>query len=112
MDTIAALSPNSAAMPAAGTTTVPRSGNQNIDGIIQGSKWSGSVTYGFPDSPSDYPYSVTGEQVSIAEMQAIQHFLEGFSGGPGSIYDPVESFTNLSISQTPVGAGGADIMIG
>ena len=29
-------------------------GNAEIDGLLMGVKWSGTVTYSFPDSKSDY----------------------------------------------------------
>jgi serralysin len=116
----ASLDPHASAAAAA-STTVTRSGNQYIDGVLSGFKWNGPVTYSFPDAPSDYANPYTGgdfeptdpgfQQVSTAQMQAVRHFLEGIAGGPGSIYDPVEGFSNLSVTELPVGSGGADIMI-
>ena len=106
---------------AAGSTTVTRSGNQNIDGVLAGVKWDGPITFSFPDAASDYPNPYTGgdfeptnpgfQQVSTAQMQAIRHFLQGLAGGPGSIYNPVEGFTNLSLTELPVDSGDADVMI-
>jgi hypothetical protein len=124
LDTVAS-DPGSAgapiAAPAAGSTSVTRSGNQNIDGVLSGFKWNGPITFSFPDAPDDYASPYTGgdseptdpgfQQVSTAQMQAIRHFLEGIPGGPGSIYNPVEGFTNLSLTELPVGSGGADMMI-
>jgi serralysin len=112
----------SGAPSAASSTTVSRSGNQYVDGVLSGSRWNGPVTYSFPDAAADYanPYSGSsyGEpsqpgfaQVSLAQMQAVRHFSEGISGGPGSIFDPIEGFTNLNFTELSVGSGGADIMI-
>ena len=114
------LSVSSDILASAGSTSVGPSGNQYIDGLLSKTKWSGnSLTYSFPDSPTDYafPYD-SGEptragfaQVSLAQMQAVRHFVEGIAGGPGSIYNPIESFTNLNFTELAVGSGGADIML-
>jgi hypothetical protein len=120
-DPAAASGSSPIAPAAAGPTGVSRSGNQNIDGVLSGVKWNGPVTYSFPDAPGDYPFPYAGgdfeptnpefQQVSTAQMQAVRHFLEGIAGGPGSIYNPVEGFTNLSFTELAIGSGGADIMI-
>ena len=47
----------------ASAVSVARTNNPEIDGLLSGSRWSGTVTDSFPDSPSDYPasYSSDGE---------------------------------------------------
>ncbi len=107
--------------PAIGSISVSRSGNQYIDGALEGGRWNGPVTYSFPDAPADYANPYAGGdsepshagflQISTQQMQAVRHFFEGISGGPGSIYDPIEAFTNLNFTELAVGSGGADIMI-
>src|SRR5262249_22711650 len=103
-------------------TTVPATGDQDIDGLLYGRKWTGTVTYSFPDSTSDYVPSSSvsvgllgvgvdlsvyggGElqapdfaQVSAAQQQAVHDAM-----------DQVESFTNLSIEYA--GTDSADIRI-
>ena len=44
-------------------TTVAATGDQDIDGLLYGRKWSGTVTYSFPDSTSD---SVASPSVSVS----------------------------------------------
>ena len=33
---------------------VSATNNAEIDGLLSGVKWSGTITYSFPDAPSDY----------------------------------------------------------
>ena len=39
--------------------TVPKTNNADIDGLLSGYKWTGTISYSFPDAPGDYsnPYS-------------------------------------------------------
>ncbi len=53
-------------------------GNQQVDGLLSGSKWSGTLTYSFTNSASDYDAGYgSGEQnkgfaeVSAAEKQTV-----------------------------------------
>jgi Ca2+-binding RTX toxin-like protein len=104
------------------TTTIAPTGNQDTDGLLYGRKWSGTVTYSFPDSTSDYTSSTGvstgllgttvnmnlyggGElqapdfgQVSAAQQQAA-HAAMG----------QVAAYTNLSIEYA--GTDSADIRI-
>src|SRR6185436_1095007 len=104
------------------TTTIAPTGNQDTDGLLYGRKWSGTVTYSFPDSTSDYASSTGvsagllgttvnlnlyggGElqapdfgQVSAAQQQAVH-----------AAMDQVEAYTNLSIEYA--GTDSADIRI-
>jgi len=41
--------------------SVGSTGNPEIDGLLGGTRWSGTITYSFPDSPSDYPASYFGD---------------------------------------------------
>ena len=45
-------------------TTVAATNNQDVDGLLYGRKWAGTVTYSFPDSTSDY-VSTTGASVGL-----------------------------------------------
>lgn len=81
-------------------------GNPEIDGLLRGTKWSGGLTYSFPDSPSDYPanYSSQNEpnlnfaQTPAAMRQAIDYAVALVLG-----------YTNITIQYA--GTDGADIMI-
>ena len=42
--------------------SVTRTNNAEIDGLLGGTKWTGTITYSFPDSPSDYLAGYSGEQ--------------------------------------------------
>src|SRR5688572_3445566 len=88
--------------------SVSQSGTHNLeaDGLLSGTRWSGTLTYSFTDSPSDYaPGYGSGEhkapgfgQISVAEQQAVH-----------GIMDAIESFTQVNIEFA--GTGNADIRI-
>jgi serralysin len=81
-------------------------GNQDVDGLLSGTRWSGTVTYSFPDSASDYPSGYgSGEptaagfgQVSAAQQQAVH-----------TVMAQIEAFTNVNIDFA--GTNGADIRL-
>jgi len=107
-----------AATAPAAMTSVGATGDQNIDALLSGYRWMGSITYSFPDSRSDYESgyteaSATGfSSVSFNQMQAARFILEGtsaYTGGPRMGLTAFEQFTNASISDA--GSNGADIRI-
>ncbi|WP_271551675.1 M10 family metallopeptidase C-terminal domain-containing protein, partial [Bradyrhizobium sp. CCBAU 45394] len=88
--------------------TVSRTNNADIDGMLSGVKWSGTITYSFPDSPSDYanPYTGGGSEPTTSgfasapiQMQAAINYAIGLILG----------YTNASIQYA--GTNGADIMV-
>ncbi|WP_456622694.1 M10 family metallopeptidase C-terminal domain-containing protein, partial [Bradyrhizobium sp. P5_C12] len=88
--------------------TVSRTNNADIDGMLSGVKWSGTITYSFPDSPSDYanPYSggdgeptTPGFASAPSQMQAAINYSIGLILG----------YTNADIQYA--GTNGADIMV-
>ncbi|MHC2577082.1 serralysin [Bradyrhizobium diazoefficiens] len=88
--------------------TVSRTNNADIDGMLSGVKWSGTITYSFPDSPSDYanPYTggsseptTSGFASAPTQMQAAINYAIGLILG----------YTNASIQYA--GTNGADIMV-
>ncbi|MET4277718.1 MULTISPECIES: M10 family metallopeptidase [unclassified Bradyrhizobium] len=90
------------------TVTVSRTNNADIDGLLSGYKWSGAITYSFPDSSSDYanPYSggsseptTSGFASAPTQMQAAINYAIGLILG----------YTNANIQYA--GTNGADIMI-
>jgi len=90
------------------STTVSATNNADIDGLLSGYKWTGAITYSFPDSSSDYanPYSggsgeptASGFASAPTQMQAAINYAIGLILG----------YTNASISYA--GTNGADIMI-
>jgi Ca2+-binding RTX toxin-like protein len=81
--------------------------NSEIDGLLAGSKWSGTITYSFPDSPSDYSASYNGNGEPTTA---------GFSSAPAAMQQAINyaialisSYTNASIQFA--GTNGADIAI-
>ena len=99
-------------------TSVGATGNRNIDALLSGYRWTGAITYSFPDSRSDYESSYTEASatgfgsVSFNQMQAARFILEGtsaYSGGPRMGLTAFEQFTSASISDA--GFNGADIRI-
>ena len=87
-------------------TSVGATGNQDIDGLLSGLKWSGTLTYSFPDSSSDYgagygygePLAAGFSQVSAMQQQAVH-----------AIMDQIADYTNLTIEFA--GTNGADIRL-
>ena len=47
-------------------TTQGATGNAQVDGLLSGYKWTGVISYSFPDSASDYP--------SYPNPTALQYF--------------------------------------
>ena len=88
------------------------------DALLEGSKWSGTISYSFPDSFGDYEAGYAEAHdgfgpVSFDQMQAARFILEGtsrFSGGFRTTLMPVEGFSDASL--VDAGFGDADIRIG
>ena len=63
------------------SVNVTKTNNAEIDGLLGGTKWTGTITYSFPDSPADYlsGYSFKNEpntgfsQAPAAEQTAINY---------------------------------------
>ena len=66
---------------------IANSGNQNINALIYGTRWTGTITYGFPDAFADYgAYSHTTSgfyQLGLQQMTAARLILEGAAGIAG-----------------------------
>ena len=86
---------------------VTQTNNPEIDGLLAGSKWSGTISYSFTDSPSDYAasYSGSGEPTT-----------SGFSSAPAAMqqainyaFSLIAGYTNASFQYA--GTNGADIAI-
>ncbi|WP_459584005.1 M10 family metallopeptidase C-terminal domain-containing protein, partial [Bradyrhizobium diazoefficiens] len=87
---------------------VSATNNAEIDGLLSGYKWSGTITYSFPDAPNDYanPYSGGDSEPTTS----------GFASAPTQIQAAINyaiglilSYTNANIQYA--GTNGADIMI-
>ena len=87
---------------------VSATNNAEIDGLLSGAKWSGTITYSFPDAASDYanPYSggngeptTSGFAAVPTQIQAAINYAIGL----------ILSYTNADIQYA--GTNGADIMI-
>jgi serralysin len=94
-------------------------GDNYIDGVLYGTRWSGPITYSFADNFADfgagYSYAVSGfQRVSAIQMNAIQSILEGttVSGTPLFTFGSFEQVANLSISLAANPAGASDLTIG
>ncbi|WP_439361155.1 M10 family metallopeptidase C-terminal domain-containing protein [Bradyrhizobium sp. DASA03007] len=88
--------------------TVTKTNNADIDGLLSGYKWSGAISYSFPDSSSDYanPYTggsseptTSGFASAPTQMQTAINYAIGLING----------YTNANIQYA--GTNGADIMI-
>ncbi|MCA1394102.1 M10 family metallopeptidase C-terminal domain-containing protein, partial [Bradyrhizobium sp. IC3123] len=87
---------------------VSATNNAEIDGLLSGVKWSGTITYSFPDAPSDYsnPYyggssepTTSGFGSVPTQIQAAINYAVGL----------ILSYTNANIQYA--GTNGADLMI-
>lgn len=92
----------------ANAVNVSATNNADIDGMLSGYKWSGTITYSFPDSPSDYPnpYSGGGSEPTTS----------GFASAPGQMQAAINYAIGLILSYTNAdiryaGTNSADIMI-
>ncbi|MGY4440437.1 hypothetical protein [Bradyrhizobium sp. LM2.3] len=92
----------------ASAVNVSATNNAEIDGLLSGYKWSGTITYSFPDAASDYssPYSggsseptTSGFAAAPSQMQAAINYAIGLILG----------YTNANIQYA--GTNGADIMV-
>ncbi|WP_083519337.1 matrixin family metalloprotease, partial [Bradyrhizobium jicamae] len=88
-------------------TGVTQTNNPEIDGLLRGSKWSGTISYSFPDSPSDYSASYSGNG---------EPTISGFSSAPAAMQQAIHyaisliaGYTNASFQYA--GTNGADIAI-
>jgi serralysin len=87
---------------------VSATNNAEIDGLLSGAKWSGTITYSFPDASSDYanPYGGGNGEPTTS----------GFAAVPTQIQAAITYAVGLILSYTNAdvqyaGTNGADIMI-
>ncbi|WP_271614781.1 M10 family metallopeptidase [Bradyrhizobium sp. CCBAU 51627] len=87
---------------------VSATNNADIDGLLAGTKWSGTISYSFPTSSAIYAYPYSGGDSEPTTS--------GFSAAPSQMQMAInyaialiESFTNASITYN--GTGSSDIMI-
>ncbi|MBR0931510.1 M10 family metallopeptidase C-terminal domain-containing protein [Bradyrhizobium diazoefficiens] len=87
---------------------VSATNNAEIDGLLSGAKWSGTITYSFPDATSDYsnPYSGGSSEPTTS----------GFAPVPSQIQAAINYAVGLILSYTNAdiqyaGTNGADIMV-
>ncbi|MGY8684176.1 M10 family metallopeptidase C-terminal domain-containing protein [Bradyrhizobium sp. UFLA05-153] len=88
--------------------TIGATGNVDIDGMLSGYGWTGTITYSFPDSSSDYPSPYTGgngEPTTSGFSQAPSQMQAAINYAIGLI----QSYTNATIQYA--GTNGADIMV-
>ncbi|MBH5403089.1 M10 family metallopeptidase C-terminal domain-containing protein, partial [Bradyrhizobium sp. CNPSo 4010] len=87
---------------------VSATNNAEIDGLLSGVKWSGTITYSFPDAPSDYsnPYYGGSSEPTTS----------GFASAPSQIQTAINyaiglilGYTNANIQYA--GTNGSDIMV-
>ena len=82
-------------------------GNPYIDGVLSGVKWSGTVTYSFPDSASDYPgmgsYGSDEPLNDFAQISAAQQT------AVHAIMQQIVNYTNLTVTFN--GFDSADIRL-
>jgi Ca2+-binding RTX toxin-like protein len=92
----------------ASSVNVSATNNADIDGLLAGTKWSGTISYSFPNSASTYATSypggsgeptTSGFAAAPSQMQAAINYAIGL----------IESYTNASITYN--GTSSADIMV-
>jgi serralysin len=101
--------------PATLFATQGATGDQDIDGVLSGYKWSGPVTFSFPQGGDRYltPYARQENTtdfiaVTSSEQSAVRAILLGSSSDAGAsveIYNPVTSFTMIDLVEVPDGNG-------
>ena len=87
--------------------SVTRTNNAEIDGLLSGSKWTGTISYSFPDSPSDYSVNYYGDGEPTTS---------GFTIAPSAMqqatvyaFGLIASYTNATFQYN--GNGSSDIMV-
>ncbi|MBR1130088.1 M10 family metallopeptidase C-terminal domain-containing protein [Bradyrhizobium iriomotense] len=87
---------------------VSATNNAEIDGLLSGYKWTGTISYSFPDAPSDYANPYTGG--------SSEPTLSGFASAPTQMQAAINyaiglilGYTNATIQYN--GTGSGDIMI-
>jgi serralysin len=97
----------------AATQRIGASGDQRIDGLLAGARWSApSVTYSFPDARSDYGYPAPGvAALGPDQASALRAILEAGAPGtmPGAGAFSVEGLTGLDLAFLPNGSGAGAI---
>ncbi|MBB4376196.1 FG-GAP-like repeat-containing protein [Bradyrhizobium sp. SBR1B] len=87
---------------------VSATNNAEIDGLLSGYKWTGTITYSFPDASSDYPNPYYGG--------SSEPTTSGFASAPTQVQAAINYAIGLILSYTNAdiryaGTNGADIMI-
>ncbi|MET0743135.1 MAG: M10 family metallopeptidase C-terminal domain-containing protein [Microvirga sp.] len=87
-----------------------------IDGLLSGFAWTQpDVSYGFPAGEGFYPGGSSPYPVFSPASDAMQRAIRGFVEGAGSsdtmTLTPIKGFTNLDLTESPMIATGADILI-
>ena len=86
-------------------TTQGATGNAQVDGLLSGYKWSGVVSFSFPDSAADYPAYPNPTAVQyFSSVSALQR------QAAINAFNLVSGYTNLDFVNN--GTGGADMRIG
>ncbi|TWB59174.1 M10 family metallopeptidase C-terminal domain-containing protein [Bradyrhizobium sacchari] len=90
------------------SVSVSATNNAEIDGLLSGYKWTGTISYSFPDSPSDYANPYTGGSSEPTKS--------GFASAPTQMQAAITyaiglilGYTNATIQYN--GTGSGDIMI-
>lgn len=87
------------------TSQVAATGNADIDGLLSGFAWNGSVTYSFPSAASFFP-SGYGDGEPTAGFSQLSVYEQSLVT---SVMSQVAQYTNLTI--TYAGTGSADITL-
>ena len=96
--------------------TAEPTGNDYIDGLLHGTKWSGQTIFSFPSMPYEYPVGypifVDVDQLYTRPMETMRAILAGSRSGYNSAqwYNSVSAFTQLDIINRSI-TGGVDIRI-
>jgi len=91
-------------------------GNDYVDGILYGTRWTGPLTYSFADSVADfgspYPYTIGGLQsVTAMQQAATRAIFEGVSVGNTFAYGSFADVANIAITLAADPTGPSDLVI-
>lgn len=82
-------------------------GYRNIDGLLAGSKWTGTISFSFPDSSSDYGNAANYPRPSFVENMSAVDALQ--KQAALNAFNLISSFTNATFINN--GSNPADIQI-
>ncbi|NKL33463.1 rhizobiocin, partial [Rhizobium leguminosarum bv. viciae] len=89
------------------TKGISLTGDQKVDGLLDGTAWDGTITYAFPTTPTSYAYGdekfYSFSSISSQQQSYALYFMEQSYGSAANDGFSVEGFTNANFE---VGSAG------